>query len=76
MASFVSLRCPECRRRNTPAFRQGMLYTDDSVGRGRWRCPRCHEIFLLVGDDGRHMMEPETASTDHASWDLLSEGKA
>jgi len=74
MASFVSLRCPECRRRNTPTFRQGMLYATESAG--LWRCPKCQEVFLLVGDDGGHMMGVEASPTDHTSWDLLSEGEA
>jgi len=53
MASFVSLRCPSCVRNLVPTYLCGMLYETDT--RGRWRCPRCGEIFLLVGDGGGHM---------------------
>ena len=43
MASFVSLRCPDCNL--------GLLHEQYPVN-GRWECYECGGIFILVKDDG------------------------
>lgn len=50
MCSFVSLTCPLCRGDWLKAKHQrGILHATETVG--RWRCPVCDEIFLLVTGD-------------------------
>jgi len=70
MASFVSLSCPSCCRRNLPRHEWGMLYETETAG--RWRCPKCQEIFILVGDDGGHVMEAEPSP--EGTWRTIMEG--